>query len=297
LSTKNIEQSTPLVSVCLPLFNGEAFLQDALISLKNQTYSHLELIVSDDNSIDASRRIVEEFALTLPFPVRIFNHIPNGIGANWNNCIRYAKGEFVKFLFQDDLLEPQCIEQMVKQMLNNPSVGLVYCKRKIIVNKHNEFTRLFISDYSILHTTWSSLNILNGIAIQGKKMLKDEFLLNTPENKIGEPSAVLIKTEVFKHVGFFSNHLVQCLDVEFWLRLMSKYDTLFLDQEFVSFRLHMNQASQQECNRNSTERQNLELAVYQNVFPFLSKKLKIYLFFKFHPLGKLGVKCLSLFRS
>ena len=104
----------PLVSICLPTYNGETFLNEALDSIKSQTYPNLEVIVSDDASSDGTLRIIEEFKATVAFPVQVFNHEPQGIGANWNHCMKHAKGIYIKFLFQDDVLYPECVTEMVK---------------------------------------------------------------------------------------------------------------------------------------------------------------------------------------
>src|SRR5690606_510544 len=98
-----------------------------------QTYNHIEVIVSDDASTDNTLGIVEKFKDSVDFPVTVISHKPNGIGANWNNSIKHAKGEYIKFLFQDDVLLPTCISEMVPIFQENKNVELVACKRDFIV--------------------------------------------------------------------------------------------------------------------------------------------------------------------
>ena len=113
----------PLVSICIPIYNGEAFLAEALASVKTQTYPNLEVVVSDDRSSDASLALVEKFQQEVDLPVRIFTHEPQGIGANWNHCVAKAKGQYIKFLFQDDVLLPTCVEQMVEAFQQFPELA------------------------------------------------------------------------------------------------------------------------------------------------------------------------------
>jgi glycosyltransferase involved in cell wall biosynthesis len=97
-------RNTPdLISICIPTYNGENYILEALNSIKNQSYKNIEVIISDDNSNDKTLEICEKFKSEVDFPVYIYNHLPNGIGSNWNNCILKSKGDYIQFLFQDDL--------------------------------------------------------------------------------------------------------------------------------------------------------------------------------------------------
>jgi|LakMenEpi03Aug12_release.lakeMendotaPanAssembly.Ray.scaffolds.fasta_scaffold895177_2 glycosyltransferase involved in cell wall biosynthesis len=114
-----------VVSVCLPSFKGEKYIIDALLSIKAQTYKHLELIVSDDDSQASSLEIIETFKKNVSFPVHIYKHQPSGIGANWINCVKYANVKFISFLFQDDVFDPEFIEKAVFEIKQNNKIGLV----------------------------------------------------------------------------------------------------------------------------------------------------------------------------
>ncbi len=120
-----------LVSICIPTYNGEKYLQEALDSVKAQTYKNIEVIISDDVSKDRTLEICERFKNEVNFPVYIYHHQPAGIGANWNNCIEKASGEYIQFLFQDDILHPICIEEKLKYLKQN-NLKAVCCKREII---------------------------------------------------------------------------------------------------------------------------------------------------------------------
>lgn len=103
-----------LISICIPTFNGEKYLQEALDSVKSQTYQNIEVIISDDNSNDITLQICQNFKEKVSFPVYIYEHDPSGIG---NNCIFYAYGEYIKFLFQDDILETNCLEIQLEALI------------------------------------------------------------------------------------------------------------------------------------------------------------------------------------
>jgi glycosyltransferase involved in cell wall biosynthesis len=166
-----------VVSVCLPLFNGEEYLHDALLSLKAQTYKHIELIVSDDDSYDNSLRIIEAFKKNVSFPIHVHNHKPSGIGANWNNCIKYANGKFICFLFQDDVFDPEFIEKSVTEIQKNNKTGLVYCKRNFVYQSNNEKHINWIKEYGELHKSWENTTINNKQINNGRELLKDKNIL------------------------------------------------------------------------------------------------------------------------
>lgn len=278
---------SPLVSICLPTYNGEVFLQEALDSILKQTYDNLEIIVSDDNSKDRTLDIVNIFKVQSTYPVFVYHHTPSGIGANWNNCVKNANGEYIKFLFQDDVLLPTCIEKMVGETMKNNNVGLIYSKREFLFNKNNKEHINWINTYKSLHTNWNAVKIENRKTNKGVNLLKDENLLEFPKNKIGEPTAVLLKKEVFEQIGYFSTTLKQALDIEFWYRVMKYYDFVFIDEPLVLFRLHDNQTSSINAQNSINEVELLERSIYANIFWQLSWKNKKHLFIKFSFLGRL----------
>ena len=104
----------PLVSICIPTYNGAKFIKEAMDSAIAQTYANLEIIVSDDASKDGTLSIIESYKNKTLIPIHIYNHNPEGIGANWNHSVSKAQGDYIKFLFQDDILEPTCIERMMQ---------------------------------------------------------------------------------------------------------------------------------------------------------------------------------------
>ena len=128
----------PLVSICIPTYNGEAFITEALESAINQTYPNLEIIVSDDASKDKTLEIINTFKSKTSIPIHVFNHEPNGIGSNWNHSVRKSNGDYIKFLFQDDVLKLECISKMMELFLTHKNLGMVYCKRDFLYESKNE---------------------------------------------------------------------------------------------------------------------------------------------------------------
>tara|TARA_R110002012_G_scaffold319389_2_gene539626 strand:+ start:9588 stop:10493 length:906 start_codon:yes stop_codon:yes gene_type:complete len=250
-----IKKKKPLVSICIPTYNGVEFLSEAVESALNQTYSNVEIVVSDDNSKDKTLDVIRNYKRTRKIPIKILNHTPIGIGANWNNCIKHAKGKYIKFLFQDDILESHCITNMVGLAEQIENLGLVYCKRVILYDDANNFDRRWVSNFSILHKSWDGLKIKQG-TLSGREYIKDKNLLLHPVNKIGEPTAVLIRKKCFDKVGYFSERLDQALDIEFWYRLMPHYNIGFIDEPLVNFRLHSNQASQINAKKNLKDKES-----------------------------------------
>ena len=273
----------PLVSVCIPTFNGAMYLEQCLSSISAQTFENLEVIISDDASTDSTLDIISDFKENTTLEVSIYNHEPSGIGANWNNCIKHAKGTYIKFLFQDDVLYPTCIAQMVASANIDSKVGLVYAKRDFMYKESSNHIKEFIAFYSNLHIYWKDITIQNGI-LEGTAYLRDSQILNSPKNKIGEPTSVLIKKECFNKVGLFNEDMKQALDCEFWYRLMPYYKIGFVDEVLSGFRLHPNQASAKNKSQLLDETRLLYKVFYDKLYPYLHKKNQWKLKKLFHPL-------------
>ncbi|MEG4072828.1 glycosyltransferase [Microcoleus sp. Pol14C2] len=234
-----VKNAPPLVSICIPTYNGAAFIGEAIQSAISQTYSNIELIISDDGSTDETVAIAQSFQSHTSIDFRIVLHRNYGLSQNWNFCISQAKGQYIKFLFQDDLLAPECIEKMVAVAQQNPEIGMVFSARGITIaeNESNPILRKASQSIKDLHKSWSNLKSIQS----GKELLADTNCLSNPINKIGEPSTVLIAARVFEEIGLFDSGLSQYVDLDMWWRIMGNYHIGFVDEKLSSLRIHPEQ--------------------------------------------------------
>ena len=120
----NTSNSVP-VTVCVPVYNGALYIKDAIRSVLNQTVMPQEIIISDSGSSDGSEDIVREEARRAQAKLIILPTKTPGMVPNWNSTLRAASGKYIKFLFQDDLLHPNCLEEMVKVAECDERIGFV----------------------------------------------------------------------------------------------------------------------------------------------------------------------------
>ena len=112
-----------LVSIIIPVYNGESHLEELIESLVNQTYKKIEIITVDNNSTDHSRDILEALSKEKT-PLRIFLNKQNeGYCGGCNKGIENAKGEFLLFLSQDRIMNYDWIEKTINEMNDDEKVG------------------------------------------------------------------------------------------------------------------------------------------------------------------------------
>lgn len=273
-----------LVSVCLPTFNGAKYLNETLQSIKSQTYQNMEVIISDDASKDATLEIVEAFKNEVDFLVHIIHHTPSGIGANWNNCIKNATGKFIKFLFQDDVMQPTCLEEMVQVLEQNPELALVASKRAFIIEKEMKTADIekWIQVYGDLQEHMDLPK--QEISTLNKSTFSSHTFYGSPLNKIGEPSVVMFRKSVVDQVGYFREDLKQILDYEYWYRILKKHPIAIINKPLVKFRLHAQQATHVNRNQAISDYRIYEQILYKDYRKHLHPSLKKRLYLKYHPL-------------
>lgn len=105
--------STPLVSVIVPTYNVERYVEECIDSLLNQTYEYTEIIVIDDGSKDATVYLLEKYADKINLTVHADN---KGQGARRNEGIKKARGNYLYFVDSDDWIEPDTIEKAVEKL-------------------------------------------------------------------------------------------------------------------------------------------------------------------------------------
>ncbi|RMB57433.1 glycosyltransferase [Dokdonia sinensis] len=280
----------PLVSICIPTYNGALYLEEALTSVKNQTYKNIEVVISDDQSSDCTMEILERFRESVSFPVYIYSHEPLGIGANWNNTVEKANGKYIKFLFQDDVLRSDCTEKMVRLALSDTNIAMVYCKRHFIYDTANPRDVDWVEKYKSLHTHWHNIRIEPNQVYKGRELLKNKNLLGVPVNKIGEPPATLLKRDIMLRTGPFNTELKQALDIEYWYRLMNYGDIAFIDETLISFRVHEEQASAVNLRNAVNDIFDLEKSLGKHIFWHLHPYNQKVILYRHYFLGKLWKK-------
>lgn len=275
----------PLVSICIPTYNGEKYLQETLDSVRHQTYKNIEVIVSDDQSKDATVAICNQFRSEVDFPVHIHSHFPSGIGANWNHAIGKAKGDYIKILFQDDVMEAGCIEEMLKY-LTDYKLDIVVCKRHIIDADSHKVTQG--EWYENFHDLQEKAGIeVNGFFILSRKNLKDfNFNRYSVDNIIGEPCVSLFTRDLINRIGPFNIQLKQILDYEYWLRVLIKYDIGIIGKKLIRFRYHAEQTSNINSTQNVDERYIITNLLYGKLLFHISRSHAKYYIKQKYPLLK-----------
>ncbi len=104
---------SPLISVIVPVYNGEEYLRECLDSLRAQTFSDIEVITVDDGSTDGSAAICQEYAMTEPQRFRHFGIANSGQSAARNAGLDNARGKYIAFCDADDTYAPHALETLL----------------------------------------------------------------------------------------------------------------------------------------------------------------------------------------
>ncbi|PSF38668.1 glycosyltransferase family 2 protein [Aphanothece hegewaldii CCALA 016] len=127
-----MNEHQPLVSIGMPVYNGESFLKNAIQSILEQTFQDFELIISDNASTDKTQEICRFYAAQ-DQRIHYYRNEQN-MGAAWNQSqvVKLAKGDYFKWAHHDDICATQLLEKSVQVLNKNPSVVLCYPQTMII---------------------------------------------------------------------------------------------------------------------------------------------------------------------
>ena len=123
--------NSQLVSVIVPVYNGERFLRESIESILNQQYKEIEIIIVDDGSTDSSSNIAKTFKT-----IRYIYQDNLGPAAARNTGIDVSKGEFIAFLDSDDIWFPSKLSTQIDYLNKNPDTGFVFAHRRMIVENN-----------------------------------------------------------------------------------------------------------------------------------------------------------------
>lgn len=223
----------PLVSICIPTYNGAEFLDECLDCARAQTYPHLEILLVDDGSSDDTLPIARRHAAEDP---RITVHAnPRNLGlvGNWNHCIELASGEWIKFLFQDDLLHPGCVELQLAEGVAQ-SRPLVACDRDFLFDNSVEC--------ELQGFYRRNRETINQFLAPRRGASAPEYAMHIARellaNCVGEPTVTLIHRRAFADFGLFSPALAQKCDSEYWNRVAGAAGIAYVPETLATFRVH-----------------------------------------------------------
>jgi glycosyltransferase involved in cell wall biosynthesis len=123
---------SPLLSVGIPVYNGEKFIQAAIDSILAQTFTDFELIICDNRSTDQTGAICQKYAAADP-RVRYFLNEKNlGAAGNFDRVFTYATGKYFKWQAHDDLIQATYLERCIDVLESDPTIALCHSQTQLI---------------------------------------------------------------------------------------------------------------------------------------------------------------------
>lgn len=223
----------PLVSITIPSYRP-TFFEAALQSALAQTYTNTEIVICDDCPNDAIARIVEKYASAHP-RIRYFRNSERLNRQNLVKCVDVAEGEFIKFLNDDDLLTPNCVERMLGCFRTLPDITLVTSKRMRIDEEGRTLPEIFETLPVV-----SEDAVIEGLTLGAA-------LLSSFRNFVGEPTTAMFRRADVAHLKpdylAVDNHAVYGInDIAVWTNLAIQGNAVYLVEPLSRFRIHANQS-------------------------------------------------------
>jgi GT2 family glycosyltransferase len=215
----------PLVSVIIPVYNGEKYIEEALDSVFAQTFPDYEIIVVNAGSTDGTEQRIEKYGGRLKY---LLQEHTASVGASRNYGLRVAKAPLIAFLDADDLWLPAKLQKQVEFAGAHPEYGIITTD---------------VEWFGEEGVTNSSLKKLFPI-VNGQVM--EQLLFH---NWVAT-SAAMVRRECFDKLGVFDEEPGPTHeDWMMWMRIASRYHVYFVDEVLVRHRQHWGSHSQRDSTR------------------------------------------------
>jgi glycosyltransferase involved in cell wall biosynthesis len=201
--------TAPLVSVCIPAWQGAHVLPQTVASVLAQSLKDFELLVVDDASSDGTAACLAAFGDPR---IRVVAESQNlGAEGNWNRCLALARGRYLKLLPQDDPLHPECLKEQVAVLEADAAhhIALVFCARQVIGPQGQ--------------VMMARRGVPGALGRREGPVPAHELLaacIHHGTNVIGEPGAVMFRRSLAQQIGPFSARYPYVVDLDYWVRLL-----------------------------------------------------------------------------
>jgi glycosyltransferase involved in cell wall biosynthesis len=219
-ATESPAARTPLVSIIVPVYNGERYLRESLDSILNQSYPRCEVLVMDDASTDRTPEIIASYGER----VRCFRQPQNrGIYGNMNDGAGLARGDYLAFYHSDDVYSPEIVAREVRFLERYLEAGAVFCQDIFIDSEGRELG-------------WLSLPP----PVRGGRPLAYPVILNTLlayKNSVFRCPSFMVRASVFREVGPHRDAMFRnTSDLEMYLRIARRYPVGILEEYLYRYR-------------------------------------------------------------
>ncbi|YCH29162.1 glycosyltransferase [Erwinia sp. D4-22] len=255
-----------VVSIIIPAYKSVWF-EAALRSAIEQDYPYCEIIIGDDSPFNEIERIVDKLRPLSPWPIHYRRNNPaQGEENNIITSLKQAQGEFVKFLYDDDMLKPNCISALVNAINCHSSVRIATSRRELI-----DAAGMHRVDFLASVPPVTQDSVLYGPDLA-------TFQADQIINFIGEPSTVLFRTSDLRDLlveedalSLLAGESMPYLgDLTIYTKILRHGHLAYLCQPLSQFRISRMQASQQARDDGSEARET------HRKYPELIKKLGWY---------------------
>ena len=215
-----------LVSVIIPNYNHEKYLDERIQSILNQTYKDIEIIILDDCSTDKSKAVIEKYRDNRYVSHIIYNENNSGSTfKQWEKGFQLAKGEIVWIAESDDSCNPDFLYTLVPKFTNEHLV-LAFSRSMQIDQDGNPFGE---------YLTQKNMN--SDFDVSGQELIR-RYLVNT--NIVVNASSALIRKDVLSQIDNSYKTFRGCGDWLFWISIAEMGDVSYIAKSMNLFRQHLN---------------------------------------------------------
>ena len=194
----------PVISVVIPVYNKEKFIENTIYSVLNQTLSDFELIIVDDSSTDQSLSIIDSIN---DKRIKTYSIKNSGVSKSRNYGVEKSSSNLIAFLDADDLWKNNHLEQLYKLYLENPNCGMYAMSYMKNIN------------FKSYKKSYFGLSNFSGIL--------ENFFTSSSVDCIASSSSVMIPLNVFKKINGFNENLKKREDTALWIKIALNYKIAF----------------------------------------------------------------------
>jgi glycosyltransferase involved in cell wall biosynthesis len=224
-------QSNTVVSILMPVYNGEKYLREAIDSVLAQTYTNFEFIIINDGSTDQTQKIIDSYH---DERIKCIKQDNQGVAKALNNGIKVAKGAYIWRHDADDICLPDQLEKQIYFLKNHPEYSLVATQiafmsdRGKIAYKYRQPNNLYFGNRPFKTVTFEQFNPYSPIT----------------------HATVLMDAQILKQLGAYRTEFLTSEDTDLWLRWIEKNKAAVLN--YCSYFVRLNSTSATKKYQSTT---------------------------------------------